>query len=136
MEENNEAWVQMVNGELGGFNELVGLRAELVRQGFCRLVCDIQPKHCNPRGSVHGGMSATMMDTAGGVAAIFSGPEPRPIVTQSASAHYLRPLKGTRIVAEARVVKAGHRTCLTRADLYDDEGQLCCTGEIELFFTD
>ena len=136
MEENNEAWLRQVNSELGGFGELVGLRAEVVRQGYCRLSCDIQPKHCNPRGTVHGGMSATMLDTAGGVAAIFSGEAPRPVVTQSASAHYLRPLSGSKIIAEAQVVKAGHRTCLTRADLYDDQHRLCCTGEIELFFID
>ena len=136
MREGREDWLRQVNENGGGFNKLVGLQAEAVGQGWCRLICDIRPEHCNPRGTVHGGMSGTMLDVAGGVAAIYAGEEPRPVVTQSASAHYLRPLTGTRMVAEGQVIKAGHRTCLARADLYDDQGRLCCTGELELFYMD
>ena len=136
MRENNESWLRQVNENLGPFNELVGLRAEAVGQGWCRIVCPLRQEHTNPRGAVHGGMSATLLDVAGGVAAIYASGEPRPIVTQSASCHYLRPLTGTSMTAEGQVVKAGHRTCLVRSDLWDDEGRLCCTGEIELFYMD
>ena len=136
MNDNNEAWVRQVNEGMGPFNELVGLRAEAVGQGWCRIVCEIEPRHCNPQGKVHGGMSATLMDVAGGVAAIYASGEPRPIVTQSATAHYLRPLAGSRMVAEGQALKAGRRTCFTRVELRDDQGRLCCTGEVELFYLD
>ena len=136
MNEAREDWLRQVNENLGPFNRLVGLRAEAVGQGWCRVVCEIRPEHCNPRGAVHGGMSATMLDVAGGIAAIYASGEARPMVTQSAGAHYLRPLTGTRMVAEGRVVKAGRRTCLARVDLFDDRGRLCCTGDLELFYLD
>lgn len=136
MREAREDWLRQVNEGMGGFNQLVGLRTEAVGQGWCRVVCDIEPRHCNPRGAVHGGMSATLMDVAGGIAAIFASGEARPIVTQSASAHYLRPLTGTRMVAEGQVVKAGRHTCLVRVEVSDDQQRLCCTGEIELFYMD
>ena len=50
--------------------------------------------------------------------------------------HYLRPLTGSRVVAEGRAVKAGRFTCLARVELYDDQQRLCCAGDLELFYTD
>lgn len=136
MSEAREDWLRQINDNMGPFNRLVGLRAEAVAQGWCRVVCDIRPEHCNPRGSVHGGMSAALLDVAGGIAAIYASGEERPMVTQSANVHYLRPLAGTKMIAEGRVVRAGRKTCLARADLYDDQGRLCCTGDLELFYLD
>ena len=134
MKESNAAWVARVNEDMGPFNRYVGLRCEAVGQGWSRVVCEIRPELCNPWGAVHGGMSATIMDVAGGIAAIYAGDEPRQVVTQSSDAHYLRPLTGTMIIAEGRVIRAGRHTCLARADLYDDQGRLCCTGDLELFY--
>ena len=136
MDENRSEWVRRINEELGPFNRLVGLRAEAVEQGRSRIVCEIRPELCNPRGAVHGGMSATLMDVAAGVAAIYASGEYRPMVTQSASVHYLRPLAGSLMAAEGRVIKAGRHTCLARVDVFDDQDRLCCTGDLELFYLD
>ena len=113
MSMENAERLRQVNENLGPFNRHVGLRAEAVGRGTCRLICEIRPEHLNPRGTVHGGMSATMLDVAGGIAAIYTG---------------------TMIIAEGRVIRAGRHTCLARADLYDDQGRLCCTGDLELFY--
>ena len=136
MNGNREDWVREINGDLGSFNQLVGLRAEAVGQGWCRVVCQIREELCNPRGAVHGGMSATLADVAGGIAAIYASGEKRPMVTQSMSLHYLRPLTGTKMIAEGRALKAGRKTCLARVDIRDEEEQLCCTGDLELFYLD
>lgn len=136
MNGNREDWVRAVNERDVPFNQLVGLRAEEVAQGRCRVVCDIRPEHCNPRGTVHGGMSATLADVAGGICAIYASGEARPMVTQSMTLHYLRPLEGSRMIAEGQVIKAGRKTCLTRVEIRDDEGRLCCTGDLELFYLD
>ncbi len=136
MSEAREDWLQAINEGMGPFNRLVGLRAEAVAQGWCRIVCDIRPELCNPGGSIHGGMSATILDVAGGVAAIYASGKARPMVTRSADLHYLRPLTGSRMAAEGRVVKAGRQTCLVRVELYDDQDRLCCAGDLELFYTD
>ena len=136
MNGNREDWVRAVNERDVPFNRLVGLRAEEVAPGRCRVVCDIRPEHCNPRGAVHGGMGGTMLDVAAGVAAIYASGEARPIVTRSVSAHYLRPLTGSRMRAEGRAVKAGRKLCLARAEIYDEEDRLCCTGDLELFYLD
>ena len=136
MKESNAAWVARVNEDMGPFNRYVGLRCEAVGQGWSRVVCEIRPELCNPWGAVHGGMSATIMDVAGGIAAIYATGEARPMVTQSAEIHYLRPLTGTGMVAEGSVVKAGKSTCLVRVELYDAERRLCCVGDLSLFYTD
>ena len=115
MSMDNAQRLRQVNENLGPFNRHVGLRAEAVGRGTCRLICEIRQEHLNPRGTVHGGMNATMLDVAGGIAAIYAGDEPRQVVTQSSDAHYLRPLTGTMIIAEGRVIRAGRHTCLARA---------------------
>ena len=121
---------------MGPFNRYVGLRCEAVGQGWSRVVCEIRPELCNPWGAVHGGMSTTIMDVAGGIAAIYASGEARPMVTQSAEIHYLRPLTGTGMIAEGSVVKAGKRTCLVRVELYDAERRVCRVGDLSLFYTD
>ncbi len=137
MDESREEWVRQVNrGSGDSFNHLVGLRAEAVGQGWCRVLCEIRPELCNPRGLVHGGMSATLMDVAGGIAAIYASGQRRPIVTQCASFHYLRPLGGSLMRAEGRSLKAGRHTCLARVEVFDDQDRLCCTGELEIFYLD
>ena len=136
MEAKYEEWVRQANEDLGPFNRLVGLRVDGVTPGRSRVVCPIRPELCNPRGSVHGGMSATLLDVAAGIAAIYASGEPRPMVTQSASVHYLRPLTGSLMRAEGQVIKAGRKTCLVRADLFDDQQRRCCTGDLELFYLD
>ena len=136
MSENREDWVREVNEDMGPFNRHVGLRAEAVGPGWCRVVCELRPEHCNPRGSVHGGMCATLADVAGGIAAIYASGEWRPMVTRSMDLHYLYPLTGSRMIAEGRVIRAGRKTCLARADLYVDQDRLCCTGDLELIYLD
>ncbi|MBR5095377.1 MAG: PaaI family thioesterase [Oscillospiraceae bacterium] len=131
-----EDWRLQVLEGMGAFNRLVGLQPEAVGQGWCRVVCPIRPEHLNPQGGVHGGMSATLMDVAAGISAIYAGEGARPIVTRSASAHYLRPLKGGSMRAEGRVVKAGRHICLSRVEVYDEEDRLCCVGDFEIFYTD
>ena len=75
-----------------------------------------------------------MLDVAGGISAAYAGDEPRRVVTQSSDIHYLRPLTGSVMIAEGRVIRAGRHTCLSRVDLFDDQGRLCCTGDLELFY--
>ena len=136
MSENREDWVREINESPAPFNRYVGLRAEAVGVGWCRLACDIRPEHCNPRGAVHGGMCATLADVAGGIAAIYASGERRPMVTRSMDLHYLYPLTGGRMTAEGRVVRAGRKTCLARVEVFDDQNRLCCTGDLELYYLD
>ncbi len=124
------------NHRLSGFAELCGMQVEDISEGYCKASCELQGRLLNPYGIVHGGATNTLMDTAAGIAAIYSVSPPRFVVTRSADVHYLRPIRGERMTVEARTVKAGQRICLVKADAYDDNNILSASGYFEICYID
>ncbi len=65
-------------------------------------------KHCNARGTVHGGVFSSLADVALGYSAAFSTNPPTPIVTASLSVDYAGSAKfGDWIEVESDVQKIG-----------------------------
>ena len=84
----------------------------------CRLILD--ERHMNASGRVMGGVYYTLADFAFAVAA--NGHSTAISVTQQVSITFLSPSRGTRLIAEARCIKAGRATCLYAVDVTDDLG--------------
>ena len=97
-----------------------------------RAVVRLEPdkQHLNPYGIVHGGVYATMADTAAGIAARTDG---REYVTQCISLNYLRSQREGTIRAEARVRHRGRSTCVVEADVTGADGKLLATGTMTFF---
>ena len=117
-----------------GFTSYCGIAIDTAADGCCRAHIDIEPRHRNPRGFVHGGLMSTLMDVAAGSAAITACEPPRMMVTQSAEVHYLRPAAGGRLTADARTVKAGRSVAFVQVDVTDEQGKLVAAGSFELFY--
>ncbi|MDI3258077.1 MAG: PaaI family thioesterase, partial [Kyrpidia sp.] len=71
---------------------------------------------------VHGGVTATLADTAMGLAAYHASG--RPSVTLSLTVNYLQPGLGKELIAKASVVHRGGRVITARCDVFNDEGQI------------
>ena len=123
--------------EMGTFCARNGIRCTKMDVGYCELECDLGPEHKNPHGAAHGGMLFTMVDVAGcWAAAVVRGTEGvRPLVTQNASIHYLRPVTGGRLTARGRTVKSGKHTALAEVDIFDEQGRHVVRGEVTAFYT-
>lgn len=80
------------------------------------------------RGTVHGGIIATLLDTA--VTFALIGSTGQDWVTVDLRVDYLRPVVAGTVTAEAEVLRAGRRIGSARAMLRDAEGQECavCIG--------
>jgi uncharacterized protein (TIGR00369 family) len=50
------------------FVELVGAKVEEAKEGYSRLSLTLEERHTNPNGVMHGGVAATVMDSAAAVA--------------------------------------------------------------------
>jgi uncharacterized protein (TIGR00369 family) len=72
-----------------GFISLVGARQPEADDGTARLVIDVDDRHLNPAGSVHGGMLATLVDTTMG-AAVRSAVDGEVPATSQLTVTYLR----------------------------------------------
>jgi len=94
------------------FNRYLGIRAGDIRPGFTRLELPFRDEFIGDpvRRALHGGVIATLADTAGGIALWAQLRETRARVsTIDLRIDYLRPAKGELIAAEAHVVRQGNR---------------------------
>ena len=98
-----------------GFREHVALQIEPQGDGTSTVVVDAGEEHLNPRGAVHGGVLATMIDVAMGTAISSTGGESP--VTVSLTVTYLEPGQPGRLTATARVRKRGSRIMVVEAEV-------------------
>lgn len=105
----------------------LGFTAEAVERG--RVVFGMEPAeyHFNPIGSVHGGVFATLLDSAMGCAVHTVLPARSRYTTLDISVKYLRPLglDSGHLRCEGVVVHEGARIALAEGRLFDGAGGLC-----------
>jgi uncharacterized protein (TIGR00369 family) len=118
----------IVAGELprAPIQALVGF--ELVEAEEGRVVFAGEPgeQHYNPIGSVHGGVFATLLDSALGAAVHSTLPQGSAYVTLEIKFNLVRPITaqtGT-VHAEGRVVHRGGTVATSEAHLRDGQGKL------------
>ena len=102
-----------------GFLTLIDAEATEAEDGSARLEMDVDERHLNPAGTVHGGMLATLVDTTMG-AAVASAVDGELPVTSQLTITYLRPGKPGRLTVTARVSKRGENLTICEADVEQD----------------
>src|SRR5829696_3247724 len=105
---------------------MLGIGAISAEDG--RVVAELQPAeyHYNPLGTVHGGVLATLLDTATGCAVHSTLPAGTGYTSLDLSVRFLRPVSvssGT-LRCTGEVLNAGRRTALAEARLTDAAGKL------------
>jgi len=110
-----------------GFAVLLDLTLEHVEEGRVTFAMTPGEAHLNPLGTVHGGLLATMLDSAMGCAVQSVLPAGSSYTTLQLDVKYVRsPALGRgRIVAEGTVVHAGRRTATAEGRVLDSGGRLC-----------
>ena len=102
----------------------LALSLERVDRGEVDVAMDAQRHHLNLMGTLHGGMIATLADTATGLALRSTLDEGSTFTTTQLAVTFLAPGREGRIVAKGRVVKRGRRFGYAEADVVDTEGRL------------
>ncbi|MQW75925.1 hotdog fold thioesterase [Nocardioides sp. dk4132] len=102
-----------------GFTGLVGAPAPEAEDGEARLEVEVDERHLNPAGTVHGGMLATLVDTTMG-AAVRSAADGEVPATSQLTVTYLRPGKPGTLVVTATVRKRGENLTVCEADVEQD----------------
>ena len=100
-----------------------GIEAE---EGRVTVLLDPQEFHYNPLGTVHGGIIATLLDTAAACSVHSTLPAGVAYTSIDLTVKFLRPvtLSSGRLRCEGSVLQRGRRTALAQAQLYDDAGRL------------
>ncbi len=109
---------------------LVGYRIASIAAGQVSYELVPEEVHYNPFATVHGGILATLLDSALTAAVISTLPRGRSCSTTEIKVNYLRPVtaENGRLVCEAQVVHAGRRMAAAEGKVRDTEGRLCAMG--------
>lgn len=105
------------------FHRALGIDVVEANQGVVRLRLDAREDQRNLQGTVHGGIVATLADTAMGFA-VRTASEVRRHVTVDLGVHYLRAAHPGTIEAVGTVVRAGTTIAYAEADVLDADGRL------------
>lgn len=101
-----------------------GMTLERVAEGEVDVALEVEDRHRNLLGIVHGGVIATLADTATGLAYRTVLEPGTQHVTTQLSVTYLAAGRGGRILARGKVVKRGRRTGYAEADVVDERDRL------------
>ncbi|WP_323767173.1 PaaI family thioesterase [Marinovum sp.] len=84
----------------------------------------------NRHGAPHGGVHATLLDTAMGFAGCYTGdPDRRQMcLTLNLSVNYLSRPQGQRLIAEARKTGGGESTFFAEGRVLDETGAVIASG--------
>jgi uncharacterized protein (TIGR00369 family) len=104
----------------GGFAERLGARPEAAEDGTARLGFEATDEHLNPAGTLHGGVLATLVDTAMGLAVRTTTGDGEVPATSQLTVTYLRPGKPGRIEVTARLRTRGEHLTVCEADVEQD----------------
>ena len=105
------------------FHTWLGVRVVDAGQGWVRLELDAGQEHRNLQGLVHGGLLATLADTAMGLAIRTSVEPGRRHVTIAMHVQFMRPGRPGRIEASGRAVRVGRQIAHAEAALVDGDGR-------------
>ena len=110
------------------FNKLLGVRIVRRHPDGVTIECKLREELLNVAGVVHGGVLASMADTAMGIGLHNNFGGRRPITTTELKINYLRPVKHGKAVARAHVLRVGKNLCVGRVDVFDAERRLAAVA--------
>lgn len=104
--------------------QLLNMVVQEMSEGYSKVVVDLERKHLNAFGGVHGGAYASMVDAAAYWALYCDLEEDAGFITLDLTVDNLRAIDGGTITIEGRVIKRGRSICLTEAEARDEQGRL------------
>ena len=108
----------------GGYAGRLGARTEAADDGEARLRFEAHEEHLNPAGTLHGGVLATLVDTAMGQAVRSATDDGDVPATSQLTVTYLRPGKPGPLTVTARVRTRGEHLTVCEADVEQDGREL------------
>jgi uncharacterized protein (TIGR00369 family) len=108
------------DGVPGGFAGRLGVHVAAADDGSARIEFEVTDEHLNPAGTLHGGVLATLVDTAMGTAVRSATGEDDVPATSQLTVTYLRPGKPGPLSVTARVRTKGEHLTVCEAEVEQD----------------
>ncbi len=110
------------------FARHLGIEIMDVRHGEATLKLRVRDELRQPYGMLHGGATASLIDTATAIALIGTYGHEEKATTIDLNVHYLRPVVHGEIFCTAKVVRAGRRILFLSAEVVDEHHRIVATA--------
>lgn len=110
------------------FVQLVGMELGEMRDGEATVNLKMRDELRQPHGLLHGGATASVIDTAMAFAVVTKLADGEKASTVDLNVYYLRPVTSGEISCTAKIVKAGKTLLTVSAEVFDDEKKLVATA--------
>lgn len=115
-----------------GFNKHLGIRIAEWESGHCVLELDVEDRHLNRAGVVHGGVISTLIDAVTSHAGNYAADPAtrRRSVTISMSLQFVSEAKPGRLRAVGTRTGGGKRVFFARGEIFAEDGTLIACGDM------
>jgi uncharacterized protein (TIGR00369 family) len=135
--DSREDMAAIFNASMGGWNAAMGLRFLVATGSECVAVVDIDERHRQPYGIVHGGVYAGIIETVCSTgAAVAARVHAGVVVGLENSTSFLHAARSGELRATARPLTRGRRTQVWEAKITGDDGKVAATGRVRLLVLD
>ena len=110
------------------YPELIGMKITALDFDSCRIELELGKRHLQPFGIVHGGVLATLIDTATFWAAFLRLPEDAGLVNVDLKLNYLKAVASGHLRAEGHCLRAGRQISYAEAHVFDAADELIAHG--------
>ena len=110
------------------YPQLIGMVLADIDFDRCRIELELGPRHMQPFGIVHGGVLATLIDTATFWAGYLRLPQGTGLVNVDLKLNYLKAVTSGALRAEGNSLRAGRQIIVTEASVFDAAGERVAHG--------
>jgi len=115
----------------GTVNGLLGIRITEIGPDFLRGEMEVDERHIQPFGVIHGGVSAVLAETLGSVASMMACDPGFMAVGTELNASHLRPLpKGGRAMGLCTPLRIGRSMHVWNIELRREDGEMFCISRL------
>ncbi len=125
-EENKQTAFEVVRST--PYLKLLGIELEEIDEEKVVMSLAMQEKLRQPYGLLHGGATASLIDTATAFAVITAIGADEKATTVDLTVQYLRPHTDGKIFCTAKVVRAGKRLLFLSAEVVNEQGKTVATA--------
>ncbi|MFL2963582.1 MAG: PaaI family thioesterase [Candidatus Thalassarchaeaceae archaeon] len=116
--------------KLSGLAKLMGIELTDFGNGTCKVSAKVLDSHLNAGGVAHGGLHATMLDTALGGALVSMIMKEEWCATAQLDISYINPAYvGANLLANGKVIRRGKNMAHCEGILTDSEGKTIASGK-------
>ena len=110
------------------FAKMIGMKLVAMQPSEATIEIEMRDQLRQPHGLLHGGVTATLIDTAMAFAVITVLTKEEKASTVDLNVYYLRPHTEGKVSCTAKIVKAGKRLLTVSAEVANEQGKLIATA--------